>query len=182
VAAHAHAQTGEEVLRALEVTIEGLGPEEVQARMQRYGPNALPTVQPPGWLRIVMRQFKSPLIYILLVAAAVSTALGDLADAGFICLVLILNATIGAIQESRAESSARALRSLVAPRAHVLREGEELEIDAEAIVPGDVVVLESGMKVPADLRLLSGGLQIDESLLTGESIAVSTWPRRWPIE
>jgi P-type Ca2+ transporter type 2C len=171
-----HAHPVDEVLRELGSRPSGLCPGEVRDQRARHGANALPRPKPPSVLRVALRQFASPLIYILLVAAIVSAAIGDVTDAGFIMAVLALNATIGAVQEFRAERAAEALRSLVVARAHVLRGGEELEVDAEEVVPGDVVVLESGSKVPADLRLISGGLEIDESLLTGESLAVVKRP------
>ena len=124
-----------------------------------------------------MRQFRSPLIYILGIAAAVSVAIGEPTDAGFIAAVLGLNALIGGFQEWRAEKSTQALQQLLQIRAGVMRDGEVCEIDAEKVVPGDTVWLESGNRVPADLRLVSAhGLEIDESLLTGESLAVSKDP------
>ncbi len=166
----AHALGAEDVLLQLDAGREGLRSDEAAARLRRHGRNMLPVPAPTGVARVVLRQFASPLIYILLVAAAVSAAIGDSQDAIFILAVLILNATIGAFQEFRAERSAEALRSLVTPRAHVLRDGVECVIDTEEVVPGDIAVVESGVKIPADLRLVSGSLQIDESLLTGESV------------
>ncbi len=126
-----------------------------------------------------MRQFRSPLIYILGVAAVVSLFIGEFVDAGFIVGVLVVNALVGGVQEWRADRSTRALQKLLRIRASVLRDAQVSEIDADQVVPGDVVYLESGGRVPADLRLVSGhGLEIDESLLTGESVAVvknPTW-------
>jgi magnesium-transporting ATPase (P-type) len=168
----AHAQTSDEVLAELKVRRDGLSAAEAAQRLARHGRNELPEPPPVGVLQVVLRQFASPLIYILLVAAVVSSAIGDLKDAGFIVLVLVLNATIGAIQEFRAERSARGLRSQMTARAHVLRDESECEIDTAEVVPGDVVVIESGAKVPADLRLISGSVEVDESLLTGESVPV----------
>lgn len=164
------------MLLALAARREGLSSSEAGARLAEYGGNSFPRSEPPGLLRVFLRQFQSPLIYVLLLAAVVSAAMGDWTDAGFILMVLLLNASIGAIQEQRAERSAEALRGLVVARAHVLRDGEEQEINAEEVVPGDIVIVESGVKVPADLRLISGGLELDESLLTGESVPVSKHP------
>ena len=128
---------------------------------------------------ILLRQFRSPLIYILGVAAVVSLAIGDVKDAGFIAAVLVLNALIGGYQEWRAEKSSRALQKFLNIRASVVRDGEVRDIDAEQVVPGDLVWVESGKRVPADLRLVSTrSLEVDESLLTGESLAVvkdPTW-------
>jgi Ca2+-transporting ATPase len=126
---------------------------------------------------LFLRQFLSPLIYVLLIAALISLLLRETSDAVFISAVLLVNALIGTVQEYSAERSAEALRKLVTTYAHVLREGESFEVDAREIVPGDIVLLEDGFKVPADLRLLeSNGLEIDESLLTGESLPVSKDP------
>jgi Ca2+-transporting ATPase len=159
-----------ETYRLLATSRRGLAPAEASARRARYGANSLPRARPPGVLAVLARQFASPLIYILLAAAAVSAFSRDWSDAGFILAVLVLNAAIGAIQEFNAERSAEALRSLVVARARV---GEDYEIAAEDVVPGDVVAVEAGVKVPADARLVSDeGLEVDESLLTGESVPV----------
>ncbi|MDP3450430.1 MAG: HAD-IC family P-type ATPase, partial [Anaerolineaceae bacterium] len=123
---------------------------------------------------IIFHQFKSPLIYILLVASAIALATGDVKDAIFILGVILLNATIGSIQEWRAEKSAHALQLMLRIQGRVIRDGQQLLLDAEGLVPGDVVLLESGDKVPADLRLVQvNNLSIDESFLTGESIAAT---------
>lgn len=169
-----HADTSQAVLEKLESTIYGLSAGDAAQRQKLYGPNLLPERGPaPLWL-IVLRQFVSPLIYILVAAAVVSAVIGDLKDAGFIAAVLVLNAVIGAYQESQAEKSSHALRRLLRMHAQVERDGEVREIMAEDVVPGDIVWLESGNRVPADLRLLtSHGAEIDESLLTGESLAVA---------
>jgi Ca2+-transporting ATPase len=172
-----HALAAGEVLEALASSRHGLDAGEARARRARFGPNALPRAQPSTPLAIFARQFKSPLIYVLLAAALVSLLLRDWSDAGFIFLVLLINAAIGAFQEYSAERSADALQGLVSPRARTQRSGEVLEIAAEDVVPGDVVLLESGARVPADLRLLDArDLRIDESLLTGESLPVAKAP------
>lgn len=169
-----HADKLQGVLRSLEATEHGLTGAEAAARLEKYGPNRLPQQPPPTWWQILLRQFQSPLIYILVAAAVVAIIAGDFKDAGFIGLVLAINALIGGYQEWRAEQSSRALQKLLHIRASVVRDGEVREMDAEEIVPGDVVWLESGNRVPADLRLISAhGLQVDESLLTGESFAVT---------
>ncbi len=170
---HWHAASIESVISALDSSISGLSIEEVDRRKRRFGPNVLPETGPTPLWRIVIRQFASPLIYILIAAAGVSAMIGDLKDAMFIGGVLLLNTAIGAYQEWRAEQSSHALKKLLSTHAHVEREGEVREINAEEVVPGDAVCLESGNRVPADIRLvLSQGLEVDESLLTGESLAV----------
>jgi P-type Ca2+ transporter type 2C len=169
-----HAKSADEALSALGTAAQGLSETEARARLERFGPNALPHKAPPGPAAIFLRQFLSPFIYILLAAAALSAFLRDWADAGFIGVVLFLNAVIGTVQEYSAERSAEALKKLVSQRARVLRDGAAADVPAERVVPGDVVLLETGDKVPADLRLLSAeGLEADESLLTGESLPVA---------
>ncbi|MCC6667615.1 MAG: HAD-IC family P-type ATPase [Polyangiaceae bacterium] len=168
----AHATSAEAVLAALGTSSHGLTTEDALARLVSHGPNSLPRARPPTAAAIFVQQFKSPLIYILIAAAIVAFALRYLADAAFIVVVLVLNAIIGTIQEYGAERSADALRKLVPERSFVLRGGERHEVESVELVPGDVVLLEAGAKVPADLRLLSAtGLEVDESLLTGESAA-----------
>ncbi|MGK7346353.1 MAG: cation-translocating P-type ATPase [Candidatus Nitrospinota bacterium M3_3B_026] len=157
----------------LKTSEKGLTEAEAAERLRIYGPNQLPRKPPPSLREILLRQFKSPLIYILAIAAVVSMAIGELTDTAFIAVVLLLNAAIGGYQEWRAERSAQALQKLLRIRATVERDGEIKEISAEEIAPGDVVWLESGGRVPADMRLLmTHGLEVDESLLTGESIPV----------
>ncbi len=171
---NAHALTVAEALDALQSSRRGLTRVEASARLASAGRNALPRARPPTLAAIFLRQYPSPLIYVLLAAAVVSLLLRDFSDAGFIFAVLLINAGIGTVQEFSAERSADALRRLATARARVERDGEIREIDAEEIVPGDVVLLESGTRVPADLRLLSEhNLAVDESLLTGESLTVS---------
>jgi Ca2+-transporting ATPase len=163
--------------QTLDATPAGLSGSEAAARLERFGSNVLPHAPPPPWWQIALRQFRSPLIYILGGAAVVSVAIGEPTDAAFIAAVLGLNALIGGYQEWRAEKSTQALQQLLQIRAAVMRDGEVREIEAENVVPGDTVSLESGNRVPADLRLISShGLEIDESLLTGESLAVSKDP------
>ncbi|HEU4428022.1 MAG TPA: HAD-IC family P-type ATPase, partial [Myxococcota bacterium] len=164
---------------ASSVAVEGLSTPEAAARLARHGRNVLPHVAPPSLAAIFLRQFKSPLMYVLVAAALVSAALGAWSDASFISAAVLINAVIGTYQEHSAERTAEALRSLVSPRALVERDGVPREIDAAEIVPGDVVLLESGAKVPADLRLVEAtGLSLDESLLTGESLPVRKDERR----
>ncbi len=148
----------------------GLTCAEASARLERYGANALPEPRTPSLAAVFLRQFLSPLIYILLIAALVSLALGDAKDALFIGAVLLINGIIGTAQEYSAGRAAAALRNLEEPHASVIRDGMLREIDARGLVPGDLVVLEAGARVPADIRLvLSQDFQCDESLLTGES-------------
>lgn len=172
-----HALSAEDVLERLKATEKGLDPDEARRRKERFGPNLLPSKEPPGLLAVLLHQFKSPLIYILLVAGAVSLLLGETTDAAFIAAVLLLNAGIGTWQEWRAERSAAGLQKLLVVQARVRRDGKEETLSAEELVPGEVVLLESGNRVPADLRLIEArSLAVDESLLTGESLAAEKSP------
>ncbi len=149
----------------------GLPSAVAQARLARDGPNRLREARRPAPLRILLRQFRSPLVYVLLAAALLSLLLGHSTDAGFIGFVLCMNSGLGAWQEWNAEQQSQALQGLLRIRATVVRDGVTREVDAAELVQGDVVSLESGQYVPADLRLLeSHGLEINEALLTGESL------------
>ncbi len=163
-----------EALAAVDATTAGLASAEARSRLTQFGRNVLPSKPPPGWLAIGLRQLKSPLVYILLAAAVVAFALGDLTDAAFIGVVLAVNSILGGWQEWHAEQQSQGLRKLLRIRAVVLRDGAFVEMDAEELVPGDIVQVESGQRIPADLRLTDArGLEVDEALLTGESLPVS---------
>ena len=169
-----HATPEEEVLLKLQADLRGLGRSQVEERLSQFGRNTLPAPQPPTLFAVIVHQFKSPLIYILLVAGAIALLAGDFKDAAFILAVIVLNATIGTAQEYRAEQSAHALQQMLKVRARVRRSGQQSYVDAEELVPGDLVLLESGDRVPADLRLVQvNNLTVDESFLTGESMAAT---------
>ncbi|WP_421993108.1 cation-translocating P-type ATPase [Qipengyuania sp.] len=169
-----HAMSAAEALDALRVDRHGLSEGEANARLERHGPNRLPEARMVGPAQVFLRQFRSPLIYLLLVAGVLSLVIGDRWDATFIFGVLILNASIGAFQELKADASARALRSLVPQIARLRRSGVTRDVASEDIVPGDIVELESGMSVTADMRLIEAiGLEADESTFTGESMPVA---------
>src|SRR6056297_2723448 len=144
-----HAVEGKSVLDRVRSTREGLDLDEAARRLESYGPNELPRGAPPTLAAILFRQFKSPLIYILLLAAVVALAYGDYTDAGFIGIVLLVNALIGGAQAWKAEKSSRALQQLLQVRASVLRQGQTREIPADQVVPGDILLVESGDRVPA---------------------------------
>ncbi|MBI3453850.1 MAG: HAD-IC family P-type ATPase [Rhodospirillales bacterium] len=168
-----HALDPAATLDALGVGREGLGSAEAERRLARFGRNALPRHGGPNLALIFIRQFKSPLIYLLLAAALVSVIIGEARDALFIGGVLLVNASIGTSQEWQAARGAAALDALVVQQAVVWRDGWRHSVDSAALVPGDIVDLESGQRVPADLRLLRAHeLRVDESLLTGESLPV----------
>jgi len=152
----------------------GLNAPEVRARRHEYGCNRLPQAPRRGIHAIVLGQFRSPLIYLLLVAAVLALLFGELRDAAVILGVVILNAVVGALQEGRAERALRALQEQVSEHVRVRRDGHEQRVDATDLVPGDIVLLEAGDAVAADMRLLrSSALQLAEATLTGESAPVA---------
>lgn len=168
-----HAMPSAEVLKRVSATEKGLTAHEAALRLERDGPNELPRRQPPTIFHIALSQFRSPLIYVLLVAALISIFIQEYTDAGFIAAVLVINAVIGGYQEWRAEKGSLALEQLLVTRAAALRDAEVTEIDARSVVCGDILWLESGNRVPADTRLLHcTGLELDESAMTGESLGV----------
>lgn len=170
---HWHNQTADETLAVLDSRLEGLSEEEAKLRLQTFGLNKLPeTVQRNVWLRF-LSQFNNILIYVLIGAAVITALLGHVVDTFVIIAVVIINAIIGFYQEGKAEEAMDAIRHMLALHTSVIRDGKRQIIPSEELVPGDIVFLEAGDKVPADLRLLqSHGLQIQESILTGESVAV----------
>ncbi len=152
---------------------DGLSQSEAERRLEQFGPNELPAAKAGGWLLRILGQFHHPLIYVLLVAGVVTLVLGDGVESGVIFGVVLINAFIGYVQESKAEASLDALRAMVHTEARVRRDGTQRRIASTDLVPGDVVLIEAGDKVPTDLRLLAvTELQIDESALTGESVPV----------
>ena len=172
--AAAYAQEAALVLEQQDVSVEcGLAQSEAAARLERYGPNRLAEARRQSALWRFLLQFNNLLIYLLLGAAALAAAIGNLADAVVVLAVVLLNAIIGFIQEGRAERALEAIRSMIDPHASVLRDGSRVIVSAADIVPGDLVLLEPGARVPADLRLVRArNLRIDEAALTGESLPV----------
>lgn len=168
-----HSKTAEQTLEVLDADRGGLSSKQVLERQKKFGKNILPEKKAKSIWIVILHQLKSPLIYILMAAGVVSIVVGDIKDAVFIFFVIFLNSAIGTAQEWKAEKSAESLQDYLKVYTKVLRDGREKNIDAEELVPGDIVLLESGSKVPADLRLISvNNLTVDESLLTGESKAV----------
>jgi Ca2+-transporting ATPase len=168
-----HTLDVESVEAALKTGRSGIETEEAKIRLKKFGPNILQEKKGPSALRIFAEQFKNYLILVLIAATLISIIFNDFTDALVISAVIILNAALGFYQEYRAEKSTEALKRLTAPKAIVIREGQEKEIPARDLVPGDLVLMETGDRVPADIRLSeTTSLEIDESLLTGESIPV----------
>ena len=151
---------------------EGLSGPEVEKRLQEYGKNKLQEQKRKSIFRIFFEQLNDALIYVLFAAVGITFFMGEYTDGIIILIVILINAFLGLFQEVRANNAIDALRNLSHPKAIVRREGKVLEIDSELLVPGDIVMLEAGRYIPADLRLIeSANLQIDESALTGESVA-----------
>ncbi|MDR3576753.1 MAG: cation-translocating P-type ATPase [Anaerolineaceae bacterium] len=169
-----HALSTDDALKVLETQpLAGLSSEEAALRLNRYGPNQLASQPRSGFLKLLAEQLKSFIVILLLVAALVSAVLGEWVDAAAIFTIVLLNATLGIVQESRAEDAMAALKKLAAPEAQVLRDGHRVSTPASQLVPGDVVFLETGNFIPADLRLLEAvNLKIEEAALTGESLSV----------
>ncbi|MCP5272880.1 MAG: HAD-IC family P-type ATPase [Burkholderiaceae bacterium] len=170
-----HALSATETLESLQTdAATGLAATEARRRLADRGPNALPEAPPKPWWRTLLRQFASPLIVILFVAAGLAVMLGHVGDAAVILAVVLVNALIGTVQEGRAEKSMGALRRLAELHARVRRDGRELDLPARDLVPGDVLLLAAGDAVGADARLLTvAQLQTAEAALTGESVPVT---------
>ncbi|MEM4215933.1 MAG: cation-translocating P-type ATPase [Candidatus Anstonellales archaeon] len=163
----------EEVYKKLSTASNGISEEEAKKRLAAYGPNKLKEEKKPSLIMKFLEQFKSPLVLILLVAVLISAIIGEVLDSAIIAIIVFLAATLGFVQEYRAEKAMEELKKLSAPKAKVVREGKIVLIDAESIVPGDVLFLEEGDRVPADARVVEEfQLRADEASLTGESTPV----------
>lgn len=161
-------QTEQELGTSLEM---GLSKSRVEQRLKEYGENKLKEKKEKGIAGMFLQQLNDPLIYILMAAIAISLFLGERGEAFIIVMVIVLNATVGVIQEGKAMRAIEALKKLTSPKALVKRDGREMEIPAEELVPGDVVFLEAGRAVPADIRLTETvNLKLEEAALTGESV------------
>ncbi|ARP98759.1 cation-transporting P-type ATPase [Pseudorhodoplanes sinuspersici] len=168
-----HAVPADAALDALRTSVDGLSESEAARRLDIYGPNRLPQGAHRSALMRFLQQFHNLLIYVLLAAGVLAAAIGHETDALVIFAVVIANAIIGFVQEGRAEKALEAIRSMIDPHASVVRDGHRITIAADEVVPGDIVLLEAGDRVPADLRLVKArNLQIDEAILTGESVPV----------
>ncbi len=169
-----HTVSTEETLEKLWSRYDkGLSREDAQARLATFGPNELQEAPRPGFLQRLLDQFKNFLVMILIIASVISLLLGDYTEAMAIMAIVILNAALGVIQEARAEEALAALKKMTAPEAQVIRDGRQQTAPARELVPGDIVLLETGNYVPADVRLIEAiNLKIDEASLTGESVPV----------
>ena len=187
-----YTQSAQEVLQQLGSTAEGLSEKEVLARREKYGLNKLKEAEKATWFQRFMAQLKDPMLIILMIAAVVSAAttvidflqlpeprdIGHLTEGlvevGIIVIVVLLNAILGVIQESKAEAAIEALQTMTAATCKVIRDGKQMVIHSDELVPGDIVVLEAGDAVPADGRIIeNASLKIEEAALTGESVPVN---------
>ena len=175
----AYIQSVQDVLRKQNVTADGLTSAEVQKRQAEFGPNKLKDAEKKSTLRRFLDQLKDPMLIILMVAAAVSAVTNiiageSLAEVFIILIVVLLNAILGVVQESKAEAAIEALQTMTAATCKVIREGKQISIHSDELVPGDIVVLEAGDAVPADGRIIEcASLKIEEAALTGESVPVN---------
>ncbi len=169
-----HALGLDDVLKSLNTLAEsGLSDEEAAQRLEIYGPNQLAERPPTTFWQMLLEQFKNFVVILLIVASLISAILGDYVEAAAILAIVILNATLGVIQDRRAEQALAALKKLAAPDANVIRGGSRKVIPSTKVVPGDVVLLEAGNYVPADVRLIEAvNLRVEEAALTGESVPV----------
>jgi len=169
-----HEKSIDKVVRELQTHLEtGLSGDEAQVRLRKSGPNELRERPRPGFFALLLNQFNSFLVIILIVAAVVTVLLGEYIDASAITVIILLNAALGVIQESKAEQAIAALKRMAAPRAQVIRDGRQTSIPGRELVVGDIVLLEAGNYVPADMRLVeSANLKVEEASLTGESLPV----------
>ena len=166
-------KTEKEVITELNTSEKGLSQTEAEDRLKKYGPNAIAEAARIHPLQIFARQFKSPLVWILILAMIISFALKEYTDFYVILAIVVLNAILGFIQEYRAEEAIAALKKMISLKAIVLRSGVQKEIDAAELVPGDILILETGEKIPADARLIDTiNLETQEAALTGESLPV----------
>lgn len=168
-------KTSEQVKEDLSSDLEnGLSQEQVKERLIKYGPNELPQKSRANWIKLLLGQFSSIIIWLLIIAAGIAAFLGEVVDAWAILAIVILNAILGFFQEYRAERSLEALQKLATPMAKVIRGGVQQTMEARELVPGDLVLLEAGDRVPGDGRIVrSISMQTDEAMLTGESIPVA---------
>src|SRR5215469_9342327 len=167
-----YAMSQAEVVNRLATNPEkGLNLSEASARLQKYGPNRLPEGRKRGPFTRFFAQFNNILIYVLLAAGFTKLMLSLWIDAGIIFAVVVLNSLLGFIQEDKAEKALDSIRNMLSPEARTVRGGETRMVPADQLVPGDIVLVESGDKIPADLRLVDAkNLRTEEAALTGESV------------
>ncbi len=174
---HWHSLSQEEVVTRLNTQLNtGLDSVEAEKRLKEYGPNQLQEAPRTGFFQMVLDQLKSFVVILLIVASVISALMGEYIESGAIIAIVVLNAILGVVQESRAEQALAALKKLAAPEAQILRDGKRVSIPAPQLVPGDVIFLEAGNYIPADIRLVEAvNLKVEEAALTGESLPVQKY-------
>lgn len=179
-----HSLETEKIFETLDASPRGLSEEEAERRLKKYGPNEIQEEEPVSKLHILLEQVRNPIIYIILITAVITFIFGKYADTIVIGMVVIFNTVIGFLQEYKAETSLQSLKMMISPECDVIRDCQEehtcieMRIKAKELVPGDIVLLEGGDKVPADVRIFEAtNLEIDESMLTGESVSVNKTPK-----
>ncbi len=175
-----YSQSIEETLKSVDTSLDGLSTKEAEVRKEKYGPNKLKETEKPGLLQRFIEQLKDPMLIILMIAAAVSAVTGMVSGEGewteviIIIAVVLLNAVLGVIQESKAEAAIEALQTMTAATCKVIRDKKQCVLHSSELVPGDIVVLEAGDAVPSDGRIIEcASLKIEEAALTGESVPVN---------
>ncbi|MEF8835684.1 MAG: HAD-IC family P-type ATPase, partial [Candidatus Thermoplasmatota archaeon] len=167
-------QPQKQVYEKLDTSAEGLSEEEAKRRLDKYGKNEIEKEEEISPIQIFLDQFKDFLIWILLVAAIISFAVGHTIDTYLIMTIVLANGIFGFVQDYKAEKSIESLKEMATPEALVERNGQKKKIGSEEVVPGDIIHLSQGAAVPADARLIGQqNLEVDESALTGESVAVN---------
>ena len=163
----------DELLKKYKTSLSGLNKKEVEIRLDKYGLNELPKEKEKSVLRLFLGALNDPIIYVLIVSTILSFIVGEVTDALVILFIIFVDACVATVQEYRAAKNSEALKELIKFKVKVIRENKQVEIDSSNIVPGDIIVVESGTKLSADARIIkSNNLTVDESVLTGESIAV----------
>ena len=179
---NAHVHTSEEVMQALATSIRGLNTDQVHERQLTYGPNEVTATDRRSWVSLVVKQFRSWLVGVLLIAAVISWLVGHIIDMWVITVVVLVNAGIGFFQEYRAEKAIEALKRQIVKITKVMRNGELMTVPSQSLVPGDLIILEEGDHVPADARIVEArNLRNVEASLTGESMPVSKHGERAPL-
>lgn len=163
-----------EILENYNTSIDGLSEKEVKKRLSKYGLNELPKEKNKPLYKIFFESLKDPIIYVLIMCTILSFLVGETLDGVAILFIIMVDAVVSTIQEFKANKNSEALKNLIKVKVKVIRDAKHCEIDSSLVVPGDIIILESGSKIPADCRIIeSNNLTVDESILTGESIAVS---------
>src|SRR3989339_367449 len=163
----------EDALKELGAAKNGLADDEVKQRLRQYGANVLPEEKRPSWFAIFWRQMRSPLVYVLFVAALITAVLQEFIDMGVILAAVVVNATIGFWQEMKADQAFAMLTAMVKHSARIRRDGQEIMIESSEVVPGDILVLHAGDRIAADARLITVfDFETNEAALTGESLPV----------